>query len=91
MLQPVHDATNHARTANILDRMPDLVFVQGGFGKTASASQLSSTIQSVLRKHELEKKREYNKRVMEVNLLSLIIAKNVKSRKSNHCEKCKES
>ena len=30
------------------------------------ASQASTTIQSVLRKHELEKKRQYNQRVIEI-------------------------
>ena len=77
-LQPVTNKQGYQKSAN-LDQDARLDVRARGFwreGQNAyfdvrvtnpnNASQQSSTIKSVLRKHELEKKRQYNRRVMEV-------------------------
>ena len=78
MLQPVTNKQGYQKSAN-LDHDARLDVRARGFwreGQNAyfdvrvtnpnNASQQSSTIKAVLRKHEQEKKRQYNRRVMEV-------------------------
>ena len=78
MLRPVINKTGYPRTAKLEDNARLDVRARGFWrnGQNAyfdvrvtnadSDSQQNATISSVLRKHELEKKRHYNKRIMEV-------------------------
>ena len=77
MLRPVINKTGYPKTAKLEDNARLDVRARGFWrnGQNAyfdvrvtnanSDSQQNATISSVLRKHELEKKRHYNKRIME--------------------------
>ena len=77
-LHPVINKEGYQRSALLDDdARPDIRargFWRGGqnayfdvrITNTDSPSQLNSSLKSVLRKHEMEKKREYNRRIMEV-------------------------
>ena len=77
-LQPVVNKESYGRSANTSDEARLDVRARGFWrqGQNAffdvrvtnadCASQKNTKLQSVLRKHELEKKRSYNRRVMEV-------------------------
>ena len=77
-LQPVVNKNGYMKTA-ILDDEARLDFRARGYWREGqngyfdvcvtnadSASQINSSVKSVLRSHELKKKRNYNRRVMEV-------------------------
>ena len=77
-LQPVNNRSNFSRSANIsqearLDvrargfwRPGQNAFFDVRITNETSDSQRDSTVASILRKHETEKKRQYNQRVLEV-------------------------
>ena len=77
-LQPVTNTTNFSRSANVSEEARLDIRSRGFWRPGQNAffdvrvtnadcdSQVSSTINSVLRKHEMEKKRQYNQRVMEI-------------------------
>ena len=78
VFQPVLNKTGYAATAILTDdarldvrargfwREGQNAFFDVRITNANSTSQQNSTIKSVLRKHETEKKRNYNRRVMEV-------------------------
>ena len=77
-LQPVNNRTNFSASANIsaearLDvrargfwRPGQNAFFDVRITNETCDSQFTSTVKSILRKHENEKKREYNQRVIEI-------------------------
>ena len=77
-LQTVNNTTNFGRSANTSEEARLDIRARGfwRFGQNAffdvrvtnaeCDSQISATVSSVLRKHEMAKKREYNQRIIEV-------------------------